>query len=558
MIEYLELIIMKPKINVRQCRNKLFFIICSLLFSVAFASCADDKEGMGTPEITAVRTTDPAKADSTFLKASAGQMLAVMGRNLSEVTKVYINDQEVGFNSTMNTSTSIIVTVPTEENGFLLTTFNPGLKDEIRVETTHGTATYAFKITAPSPQLTLLQARYPRKAGDQLNIMGYNLVDVEKVYFTDLTSEQLDTTAWTTIGGTHTDVQYEVVSQNHYLNSSDTYLTASQLRVTIPSLGYDTGTLVVETAAGTSYYPFSFYLKPPTITGVNTDMPVPGEVLHVYGTYFVQVEAVKYGDVTLTDGDYTVAESEDQIDIVFAKKPSEGSGSQLTVVTGGGEVSVPFYDYSTLLVDFDGRGTDNGWDPKASVETTDGTAAPYTADGQFAHISVEAEGTQWWGTAIFFRKDWNGPFDLPGYDVIPADAPASDIYLASEVYDNNSDYNNGEFNGYLRYVVWPTGLDTGNTDNQYDWGFGWVNYDEQTAQFDQPVLCDINGKAWKQQWYRHVVSLDNFACYKGKTYAEIVALGLENFRIQSINQGSPNPGRIDVCFDNIRLFYKKN
>ena len=47
---------MKPKINVRQCRNKQFFIICSLLFSVAFASCASDfleaenKAGIGADE----------------------------------------------------------------------------------------------------------------------------------------------------------------------------------------------------------------------------------------------------------------------------------------------------------------------------------------------------------------------------------------------------------------------------------------------------------------------------------------------------------------------------
>ena len=530
-------------------------VCCGL--TVALTSCKDDEEGMGTPQITGVRSCDPATADSLFTKASAGQMIAIIGHDLADVQKVYINDQEVSFNPTMNTDHSIIVTVPTEENGFRLSAFDSSLKDEIRVETSHGVATYAFKITAPYPTLSLLQARYPRKAGDELRIVGQNLVDIEKIYFTDLTAEQLDTTEWTTIGGTHTEVNYEVVSQNHYLNSRDTYVTASQLKATIPTLSYDTGTLVVETAAGTAYYPFSLYLSAPTITSVNTEMPVIGEKLVITGTYFVQVEAVKYGDVTLTEADYTVAETEDQIELVFKQKPSEGTGAKLTVVTGGGEATIPFYDYSCLLVDFEGGAVNNGWGPDAVYETTDGTAVPYTADGTFARINVPEEGNQWWGTMIFFRKSWDvNTFPLPGFDVIPADASASDIYLAMEVYNNNSDYNNGDWMGYLRYTVWPSGLDTGNVDNQWDNGFEWTNYDEGIGSTTFPVLADIDGLTPQQQWYRHVVPLSVFPCYAGKTYADIVALGLENFRIQSINQGS-KVGKIDVCFDNIRLFYKK-
>lgn len=536
-----------------------YLLSCMLCCGItaAITSCKDDDEGMGTPMITGVRACDPAKADSLFQKASAGQMIAVVGQNLADVQKVYVNDQEVSFNPTLNTSHSIIITVPTEENGFKLSAFDSGIKDEIRLETSHGTATYAFKITAPSPSLSLLQARYPRKAGDELRIVGQNLVDIEKIYFTDLTAEQLDTTVWTTIGGNHTEVSYEVVSQNHYLNSRDTYVTASQLKATIPSLSYDTGTLVVETAAGTAYYPFSLYLSAPAITAVNTDMPVIGETLTVTGTYFVQVEAVKYGDVTLTEGEYTIADTEDEISLVFRQKPTVGSDARLTIVTGGGETSIPFYDYSCLLVDFDGNAVNNGWGPDASYETTDGTAVPYTADGTFARINVPEEGNQWWGTMVFFRKSWDvNTFPLPGFDVIPADASASDIYLAMEVYNNNSDYNNGDWAGYLRYTVWPSGLDTGNVDNQWDNGFEWTSYDEGLGSTTYPVLADINGLTPQQQWYRHVVPLSVFPCYSGKTYADIVALGLENFRIQSINQGS-KVGKIDVCFDNIRLFYKK-
>ena len=43
---------------------------------------------------------------------------------------------------------------------------------------------------------------------------------------------------------------------------------------------------------------------------------------------------------------------------------------------------------------------------------------------------------------------------------------------------------------------------------------------------------------------------------KGKTYAEIVEAGLNQFRIQSINQGTAR-GYIDVCIDNVRIYYQK-
>ena len=63
------------------------------LMVLSLSSCKDDEEGMGTPVITAVRSCDPAKADSTFTKAGTGSLLAIIGQNLSKVQKVYINDQ---------------------------------------------------------------------------------------------------------------------------------------------------------------------------------------------------------------------------------------------------------------------------------------------------------------------------------------------------------------------------------------------------------------------------------------------------------------------------------
>ena len=146
--------------NIIKHRFGLLALLLLAMLSITITSCKDDEEGYGTPEITGIRTCDPAKADSLFSKAGCGSVIAVMGHNLSDVRNVYINDQNVSFNSTMNTPHSLIVTIPTEEKGFKLTAFNSDLKDELRIETSHGSATYQFKVLAPGPIASRIAAVY--------------------------------------------------------------------------------------------------------------------------------------------------------------------------------------------------------------------------------------------------------------------------------------------------------------------------------------------------------------------------------------------------------------
>lgn len=528
-------------------------ISCWLLFtalittqSLLFTSCSDsDSSSGGVPEITGVRSCDPAKADSLFTKASCGQIIAVIGNNLGSALKVYINDQEAYFNPTMNTDHSIVVNVPTEKNGFKLTAFDSSLKDEIRVETTHGSCTYSFKITAGYPSISRIAADYPRETGDEINLYGINLTDIEKAYFTDLTAAHLDTTKWTEIGGTHVDIpNLETVVKNRVLNAmTNSYETISQLKFTMPEVPYSEGSIVLECAGGKAYVPYFKTPGVPELFSVSTDMPQIGETLILTGREFVQVNSVKYGDVTLTENEFSVSESQDTIYVAFQKKPSQGSGTTLTVTTPGGSVSTDgFYDYTTILTTFDGDATDNGWGPNASYENSG------TADGVFAHINVPEEAQQWWGVMVYFRKDWSGN-SFPLSDNIPATATADEVYFAVNVY-SESDYNNGAFWGYIRYMFQPIG----DAENQYDNDFEWEDYDAQVGKFGRTVLGDINGLAPTGKWYRHVLPLSCFACYKGKNYAEIQATGLNQFRLQSINQ-STTRGKVDVKFDNARVIY---
>jgi hypothetical protein len=535
--------------NIKKISSWILFAVLCISQQALFTSCSDDdSSGGGVPEITGVRSCDPTKADSLFTKASPGQVIAIIGHNLNDALKVYINDQPVYFNPNMNTDHSIIVNVPTEKNGFKLTAFNSDLKDEIRVETTHGTCTYSFKISAGYPILQRIAASYPRETGDEINVYGLNLTDIENAYFTSMTVEEIEALEGKEIGGTKVPISgLQVVKKERGINSmTNAYETQSQLRFNLPDLPFTEGTLVIETAGGTAYIPYSKTPGQPVIFYVSNDMPQIGETLIITGREFVQVESVKYGDVTLNESEFRVSESEDSIYVNFAQKPSVGSETTLTVTTPGGEVSVErFYDHSTILTTFDGDATDNGWSPNASYVDSG------TADGQYAYIYVPEEGQQWWGTMIYFRKDWSGN-SFPLSDNIPETATADEVYFATNVF-SESDYNNGSFWGYIRYMFQPIG----DAENQYDNHIGWENYDEQIAQFEQPVLADINNQAPTGKWYRHVLPLSKFACYQGKTYAEIKSIGLNQFRLQSINQ-STTRGKVDVKFDNCRVIYIPN
>ena len=549
--------------NILRHKFGLLAMLFLAVLSITFTSCKDDDdEGYGTPEITGVRTCDPEKADSLFDKAGCGSVIAIIGNNLSDVRNVYINDQSVSFNSTMNTSHSLIVTIPTEEKGFKLSAFDSNLKDEIRVETSHGTAVYQFKVLAPYPVMSRIAALYPREAGNTMQVYGFNLVDIQKVYLTDVTGDALDTTVWDkdNVPGNHIECEYKTVKADHAINpENQAYRTFSVVDVTVPQGAPEHGALVFECAAGTVYLNFNYLPGKPVITSCSNDMPEIGETLVLTGRDFTQIDQITYGDVTLklADGDYTVSESEDSIYIPFDKKPSvEGNNRVLTITNPAGSASVDnFYDYSTILTTFDGDATDNGWGPNAVYEDAG------NADGKYARINVTDNGSNWWGTMIYFRKDWEGN-SFPLSDNIPATASAKDVYLAYNAYDNGSDLNNGVFGGFFQYLIeqksesgdYLFGGSLDNTNPKKNPTFSWIDYKAGTFQFTIPAAGDINGKNPKGKWYRAVVSLDNFLCFQGLTYGDIVAKGINQFRIMEMNE-TTTKGKVDVKFDNIRVIY---
>ncbi|MBQ2181640.1 MAG: hypothetical protein II400_05265, partial [Bacteroidaceae bacterium] len=324
-------------------RNKsMWLMMMAVLFSVAFIACSDDNSSTGAPVITGVKvlSSDTLSYDynKTYTKAGAGNMIAIMGENLGGALHVYVNNQALNINPTMNTNTSIIVTIPSEDNGFKLTGLYGGT-DIIRVVTRGGEATYGFKVTGGSPSLKRIDAEYPRETGDTIYLTGDNLFDIEQIYITDAMPAALDTVEWENeqAPGNHlviSDTTTTVMSR-YFDEDTNNYKMDSRVRVVLPAQLPDSGSIVVKCASGNSYLPFSILPGKPTITSVSNDMPMIDEEIVISGTEFYLVESVSWGDVTVTedDGDLSISKTHDKIFVVFDRKPSPGSEATLKVNT---------------------------------------------------------------------------------------------------------------------------------------------------------------------------------------------------------------------------------
>ena len=162
---------------------------------------------------------------------------------------------------------------------------------------------------------------------------------------------------------------------------------------------------------------------------------------------------------------------------------------------------------------------------------------------------------------IYYIKNWSTQtasghdlFDLPGYDVIPADASLNDVYLACEVFNHNSRWDlatdEDPKNAYIRYY-----MVLGNgTSYEYD-NFSWKNYDIQAGQYNSPVLGSIDKEQPIDTWYRHCISFAELGM-AGMTYADLKNNGLDEIRMQIINQ-STKAMNIDFYIDNLRIYYNK-
>lgn len=332
-----------------------FVLLTILLACNLFTACNDD-EGGGVPVIHHIRLVDPEKADSTFTDVNPGTMIVVIGENLNDVRKVFINEQEVSFNSNYGTSTSLILTIPGE---LQLTGANPELKGELRIETSHGIATYSMHVLSPAPYITRVATTFPVETGTPLRIVGGNFYEIQRVYFTTAVDDI-----------TNAPVSVEVTDYTVNKNFDEISFNA-------PAGLIDEGSLVVECYTASAFTPFRRTALPPSISKVSSMMPITGTTVTVLGQNFMDIASITMGNRSVDLSTVTVSEANDMLTFTMPRAP-QGTCS-LAITTMGGTAEVPgFYPLENIVLNYDNIGWFS-WGGQAVPVTADGTAAPFLA-----------------------------------------------------------------------------------------------------------------------------------------------------------------------------------
>jgi len=174
-------------------KYSLLLLMAFTVVGAMLSSCS--KEDSGTPLISYIRVTDPAKSDSLLDEAGLGQMIVIMGENLQSTRQVWFNDQEASLLPTLMTSTSIIVrvpsTVPVEVNNQMKLIFANGKS-----------LSYDFTVSIPAPVVaSMLNEWAPEGSDAQIN---------GDYFFEPITVKLSDGTVVTTTSVEKTSVTFTV------------------------------------------------------------------------------------------------------------------------------------------------------------------------------------------------------------------------------------------------------------------------------------------------------------------------------------------------------------
>jgi len=265
----------------------------------------------------------------------------------------------------------------------------------------------------------------------------------------------------------------------------------------------------------------------------------------ISGLYYIDVERVDInnGEIIILPEDMEELTRE-KIVFTMPAKPSKSGTLRIHAMNGIGVLN-NFYPYENLLTDYDEVGKYEPWSGNVYFTEADPGEPPYSSDGQFARIKGDFGATWWDGAICMFKNADQTENIFPSFDKIPANTPASDVYLAYECYNRFS------FVGAPAVVRYEL-LDGNDKNSQYfnyQWDFG--------AQ--EVAHPGYDGIALYNQWYTVMVPLNKFDGFKeGALYSDIVARKFNMLHFVVINpQGlGGQPHEIDIFFDNVRFISK--
>lgn len=140
--------------------TKLFYITVLMAAAVClFSACSkDDAPNNGIPRIRYVRITDPLSSDSLLVGAFQGNLIAIVGENLQKVTEIWFNDQRAVLTPTYITSTSILVSVPSDIPMEITNTMRLLFSDGFEL-------IHEFEVQISEPLITSMENEYVATGG---------------------------------------------------------------------------------------------------------------------------------------------------------------------------------------------------------------------------------------------------------------------------------------------------------------------------------------------------------------------------------------------------------
>lgn len=383
--------------------SKILFLLTILTIPMV-TSCKDDESRGGTPVIHYLRITDPTLADSTFTDVNPGTMIAVIGENLGGVMEVYINNQEISFNPTYSTPTSLIISIPYDES-FKLSGPNPDIPAELRIVTDHGTAVFPMHVLSPGPEMTRIAAAYPLKVNDKICLLGKNFYEIQRLYFTT-----------DSVNITHEITDYQV--------SED----FEEITFSVSDKMMAEGWIILDCYTSDVSIAYSPNGPKPVITGISSTMPVVGSEVTITGQNFIDVTSINVNDeFNISGEDVKVSESFDELMFIMPQAPTQSGHISVTAIGGTSEMADVFYPIENVILDYDGIGSFSWGTEPPFVANED--VAPFVSTGNCVGIKgTIGSDSEWWWKQFINNAAWVSTAIIPEY------TPISNLELQYECY----------------------------------------------------------------------------------------------------------------------------
>lgn len=288
-------------------------------------------------------------------------------------------------------------------------------------------------------------------------------------------------------------------------------------------------TITLIKGGSTLKYNFTIRSASPSITSFSLTLPEAGELVTVYGANLQETTKITLPDGTeITSG---IVSDEDGEWFTFTMPSGvdpEVGGSILTEgANGQGKSPAQFNERRTMILDFDGRGTQGGW---SATYTSDdlvgdplnsgrGNVVPVVPESVLAEGGIKngAHGNGWFTAG-------NGVDDWTAYtEIIPAETPVENIAFQFDIYVpgtwSGAGYLEFTFQNNLSSYGWGS-TETTNTKNiTYPTAVCWCPWYDEAANEVTPYTTD--GK-----WVTITIPVSKVGKYQEPdtyTFADVIA-----------------------------------